>query len=103
MLVEGIKGDNEKSETKNLSLFVLLLQGLATSIDALSVGFTISEYGFIMALLCAIIIATVTFVTCFAGLGIGKKFGTKFSGRATILGGLILIFIGIEIFIEGVF
>lgn len=103
MLVEGIKGDNEKSETKNLSLFVLLLQGLATSIDALSVGFTIAEYGFIMALICAIIIATVTFVTCFAGLGIGKKFGTKLAGRATILGGLILIFIGIEIFIEGVF
>ncbi len=103
MLIEGIKGDDEKSETKNLSLFVLLLQGLATSIDALSVGFTIAEYGFIMALLCAIIIATVTFVTCFAGLGIGKKFGTKLAGRATILGGLILIFIGIEIYIEGVF
>ena len=103
MLIEGIKGDNEKSETKNLSLFVLLLQGLATSIDALSVGFTIAEYGFIMALLCAIIIATVTFVTCYAGLGIGKKFGTKFAGKATILGGLILIFIGIEIFVKGVF
>lgn len=103
MLIEGIKGDNEKSETKNLTLFFLLLQGLATSIDALSVGFTIAEYGFIMALICAIIIATVTFVTCFAGLGIGKKFGTKLAGRATILGGLILIFIGIEIFIEGVF
>ena len=103
MLVEGIKGDNEKSETKNLSLFVLLLQGIATSIDALSVGFTIAEYGFIMALLCAIIIATVTFVTCYVGLGIGKKFGTKFAGKATILGGLILIFIGIEIFVKGVF
>lgn len=103
MLIEGIKGDNEKSETKNLSLFVLLLQGLATSIDALSVGFTIAEYGFIMALLCAIIIATVTFVTCYVGLGIGKKFGTKFAGKATILGGLILIFIGIEIFVKGVF
>ena len=103
MLIEGIKGDNEKSETKNLSLFVLLLQGIATSIDALSVGFTIAEYGFIMALLCAIIIATVTFVTCYVGLGIGKKFGTKFAGKATILGGLILIFIGIEIFVKGVF
>ena len=103
MLIEGIKGDDEKSETKNLSLFVLLLQGIATSIDALSVGFTIAEYGFIMALLCAIIIATVTFVTCYVGLGIGKKFGTKFAGKATILGGLILIFIGIEIFVKGVF
>ena len=103
MLIEGIKGDDEELETKNLTLFILLLQGLATSIDALSVGFTIAEYGFIMALICAIIIATVTFVTCFAGLGIGKKFGTKLAGKATILGGLILIFIGIEIFIEGVF
>lgn len=103
MIFEGIRGNNEESETKNLTLFFLLLQGLATSIDALSVGFTIAEYGFIMALLCAIIIATVTFVTCYVGLGIGKKFGTKFAGRATILGGLILIFIGIEIFIEGVF
>lgn len=103
MIFEGIRGNNEESEAKNLTLFILLLQGLATSIDALSVGFTIAEYGFIMALLCAIIIATVTFVTCFAGLGIGKKFGTKLAGRATILGGLILVFIGIEIFIEGVF
>lgn len=103
MLIEGIKGDDEELETKNLTLFILLLQGLATSIDALSVGFTIAEYGFIMALLCAIIIATVTFVTCFAGLGIGKKFGTKFAGKATILGGLILIIIGIEIFVKGVF
>ena len=103
MLIEGIKGDDEELETKNLTLFILLLQGLATSIDALSVGFTIAEYGFIMALLCAIIIATVTFVTCYVGLGIGKKFGTKFAGKATILGGLILIFIGIEIFVKGVF
>lgn len=103
MIFEGVRGNNEESEAKNLTLFFLLLQGLATSIDALSVGFTIAEYGFIMALICAIIIATVTFVTCFAGLGIGKKFGTKLAGRATILGGLILIFIGIEIFIEGVF
>lgn len=103
MLIEGIKGDDEELETKNLTLFVLLLQGIATSIDALSVGFTIAEYGFIMALLCAIIIATVTFVTCYVGLGIGKKFGTKFAGKATILGGLILIFIGIEIFVKGVF
>jgi putative Mn2+ efflux pump MntP len=103
MLIEGIKGDEEDSNSKNLTLAILLLQGVATSIDALSVGFTIAEYGFIMALLCAIIIATVTFVTCFIGLHIGKKFGMKLAGRATILGGLILIFIGIEIFVKGVF
>lgn len=38
-----------------------------------------------------------------AGLDIGKKFGTKYSDRATVLGGTILILIGIEIFVSGVF
>jgi putative Mn2+ efflux pump MntP len=76
---------------------------VATSIDALSVGFTISEYGFVMAAICALIIAVVTFIICMAGLFIGKKVGTKLSGKANILGGLILIFIGIEIFVTGIF
>ena len=82
---------------------MLLVQGVATSIDALSVGFTISEYGFFMAVICALIIAVVTFIICMAGLYIGKKVGTKLAGKANILGGVILIFIGIEIFITGVF
>ena len=81
----------------------LLVQGIATSIDALSVGFTIAEYDFIMALASSLIIAVVTFVISFAGLILGKKFGTKFSNKATILGGAILIAIGIEIFVSGVF
>lgn len=75
---------------------------IATSIDALSVGFTIAEYDFLMALVCALIISAVTFAICMAGLIIGKKFGTRFSDRATILGGAILILIGIEIFVTGV-
>ena len=79
------------------------LMAIATSIDALSVGFTISEYGWLMALTAAIIIAVVTFILCMAGLRIGKKFGTQLSGKANILGGVILIGIGLEIFITGVF
>ena len=79
------------------------MQGVATSIDALSVGFTISEYGWLMALAASIIIAVVTFFLCMAGLNIGKKFGTELSGKASILGGVILIGIGLEIFISGVF
>ena len=79
------------------------MQGVATSIDALSVGFTISEYGWLMALAASLIIAVVTFFICMAGLRIGKKFGTKLSGKASILGGIILIGIGLEIFISGVF
>lgn len=103
MVLEGIKNDEEKAEKTRLSVGTLFVQGIATSIDALSVGFTIAEYGFVMAFVCSIIIAVVTFIISYAGLIIGKKFGTKFSGRADILGGVILIFIGLEIFLKGVF
>ena len=102
MLVDGIKGE-EAEEATELSAGALFMQGVATSIDALSVGFTISEYGWLMALVASIIIAVVTFFLCMAGLNIGKKFGTELSGKASILGGVILIGIGLEIFISGVF
>ena len=102
MLLEGIKGE-ETEEAAELSAGALFVQGVATSIDALSVGFTISEYGWMMALTAAIIIAVVTFFICMAGLRIGKRFGTQLSGKANILGGVILIGIGLEIFITGVF
>lgn len=103
MLIEGIKNEAKEDEKPQVGLIALLVQGVATSIDALSVGFTISEYGLVMALVCSLIIAAVTFLICMAGLIIGKKFGTKFSNKASILGGVILIFIGIEIFVTGVF
>ena len=102
MLREGVKKKEENVEKKSLGLAVLLVQGIATSIDALSVGFTIAGYGFVMALTCALIIALVTYLICMSGLVIGKKYGTKYSGRATIFGGIILILIGAEIFISGV-
>ena len=79
------------------------MQGIATSIDALSVGFTIADYDLLSAALAAFIIAVVTFVICIGGLSIGKKAGTALSGKATVFGGIILIFIGLEIFISGVF
>ena len=101
MLVEGIKGE-EAEEAAELSAGALFVQGVATSIDALSVGFTISEYGWGMALVCSLIIAVVTFFVCTAGLSLGKKFGTRLSGKASILGGIILIGIGLEIFVTGV-
>ena len=101
MLLEGIKGE-ETEEAAELSAGALFVQGVATSIDALSVGFTISEYGWLMALVCSLIIAVVTFFICEAGLSIGRKFGTKLSGKASILGGVILIGIGIEIFLTGI-
>lgn len=103
MLIEGIKNNEPDIQTTSVGITVLLVQGIATSIDALSVGFTIAEYGLIMALVCALIIAVVTFFICMTGLAIGKKVGTKFSNKAAILGGTILILIGLEIFITGIF
>ena len=103
MLKEGMSSEEETEEVKKLGFGALIVQGIATSIDALSVGFTIADYNAVMALVCALIIAAVTFVICLAGLVIGKKVGTKLAGKANILGGVILIFIGIEIFVTGVF
>ena len=103
MLKEGLSGDGEEEEIKQLSLAALMVQGVATSIDALSVGFTIADYNFATALLASLIIASVTFVICFSGLEVGKRVGTKLAGKATIFGGIILIFIGIEIFVSRMF
>lgn len=104
MLIEGIKGNDEEEEgEKTLKFGTLIIQGIATSIDALSVGFTIAEYGFVQAFTASLIIAVVTFFICIGGLELGKKIGTKLSNKAAILGGVILIGIGIEIFVKGVF
>lgn len=103
MLIDGVHSTEEDEESTRLSFGALIVQGIATSIDALSVGFTIADYNWLMALTAAIIIAAVTFIICMAGLVIGKKFGTKLSNKAQILGGAILIVIGLEIFITGIF
>lgn len=103
MLIDGIRKKDSEDEKPSLGIGALLVQGVATSIDALSVGFTIAEYGWLMALVACLIIAVVTFIICMAGLLIGRKFGTKLSNKAQILGGIILIAIGIEIFVTGIF
>lgn len=103
MLLEGIRNKDGEQEETALGITALLVQGVATSIDALSVGFTIADYSLPAALTEAFIIGVVTFAICIAGLLIGRKFGTVLSNKASILGGVILIAIGIEIFVKGVF
>lgn len=103
MIFEAVKKKDDTTEAPKLGLCSLIVQGIATSIDALSVGFTIAEYNWIMALVCSLIIAVVTFIICVAGVYIGKKFGMKFSNKAEIAGGIILVLIGLEIFLTGVF
>ena len=102
MIRESLCGCDVEGEC-GIGFKALIVQGVATSIDALSVGFTIAHYGFFEALLAAIIIAAVTFVICVDGLIIGRTAGTRLAGRAGILGGVILIFIGIEVFVSNIF
>ncbi len=106
MILEAVReqrsGEKERAETpEKLDFFTLMLQGTATSIDALSVGFAISEYNALSALVSSLIIAAVTFWICMAGLVFGRKAGGKLSDKAAIVGGVILIGIGLEIFIKG--
>lgn len=99
MLYEGIRHKEGEAPAAAVGLGGLLLQGIATSIDALSVGFTISTYDLMGALLSCTVIGAVTFLICLGGLAIGRRAGMGLSGKAGIFGGVILIAIGLEIFI----
>ena len=100
MIIEAIK--NKEGEKPATTVSQLIVLGIATSIDALSVGFTVAHYDILMAIISSLIIGVVTFIICLIGLIIGKKFGTVFSKYAGILGGVILIAIGVEIFVKGI-
>ena len=99
MIYDGLNNSDSCEEASKVGFVGLIIQGIATSIDALSVGFTIADYKLGSALLCALIIAVITFVICFGGIYLGKKLGTGMSCKAGIFGGIILVFIGLEIFI----
>ena len=101
MIIEAVRNKGKEEVAGVLTIRLLIVQGIATSIDALSAGFTIAEYGILSALLCAGIISVVTFIICIVGLLIGKKVGDKLSTKAQIFGGIILIGIGLEIFVSG--
>ena len=101
MIWEGLH-KNCDCEDCSVGFVALIVQGIATSIDALTVGLDIGEYNFIEALVCALVIAIVTFIICMFGVWAGKKFGNMLSNRATVFGGVILVCIGIYIFIKGI-
>lgn len=102
MIREGLRGDVPEGEVKRLGAGVLLLQAVATSIDALSVGLSMARYTTAMALVCALIIGVITTALCIFGLLAGRKAGTKLSGKAQVFGGIILVLLGIEICVTGV-
>lgn len=106
MLFDGIKNKEEAVASGKITVKMLFVQAVATSIDALSTGFSLADIAgesWLKALISVLIIAAVTFAFCFGAVFLGKKFGNKLGGKAQILGGIILIAIGLEIFISGVF
>ena len=102
MIIEGVKYNGEENGCRSSGFLALIVQGIATSIDALSAGFTMASYNLAMAIVCVLVIAIVTFIICTIGVVLGKKFGTIFAGKASIFGGIILLIIGVEIFISGI-
>ena len=122
MLYDGIKAaksakqtnldetDTSEQTRRKLTFGVLIVQAIATSIDALSTGFSLAKIAgdnagtdWWKALISAGIIAVVTFGICLGAVYLGKKFGNKLGNKAQIVGGVILMIIGLEIFISGVF
>ncbi|MHC4073976.1 MAG: manganese efflux pump MntP, partial [Planctomycetota bacterium] len=94
-----IKSVEENFDPSNI--FVLLVLSVATSIDALAVGITLSLIaGSIIT--AAVIIGLITFVLSYLGVFIGKKFGHFFETKLEAVGGLILIGIGVKILLEHV-
>ncbi len=99
MIIESFIG-SETREIKNpLHIRVILLLSLATSIDALAVGFSFAVL-LDKILIAVLIIGVVTFIASMLGILLGKKTGPKINRYAEIIGGLILILIGLKIMIE---
>ena len=99
MIIESFIA-SETREIKNpLQIKVILMLSLATSIDALAVGFSFAVF-LDKIILAVLIIGLVTFVASMLGILLGKKTGPKINRYAEITGGLILIFIGAKILIE---
>ena len=109
MLIDSIKsGSDEEENSKPLTFVALIVQAIATSIDALTAGidlardYTIRQYGYV--LIAVSIIAVVTFAICISGVKLGQRVGTKLASKAGILGGLVLIFLGLKIlFVDIIF
>ena len=96
---DGLAAMQEETgeEFRRVGNAALLLQGIATSLDALSAGFAIAKYSVFEGISAALIIMVITFILCLAGLRLGKKLGDIFAGRASVLGGIILMIIGIKL------
>lgn len=102
MIYESVYMDGDGKKVNADDALTLLGLSIATSIDALAVGISLSFLK-VNIFSPAIIIGVVTFLISFAGTVIGTRFGHLFEKKMEILGGLILIGIGIKILLEHLF
>lgn len=104
MIIGSLSKEEEKDNQEELlTIKIIIIQTIATSIDALTVGLTIADYTLIEAIITSLVVCIVTFGICIGGHYIGKKFGDKLGKKAELIGGIILVLIGLEIFISGIF
>lgn len=103
MIIESFKKDEDEKNEVRLTPKMLLMQGVATSIDALAVGVSFAALPDVNIAFAASAICCITFVFSVVGVGIGKKFGTVLNSKAQLVGGLILVGIGVKIFVEHTF
>lgn len=96
MILDSRQSQDLEDEVEGLSDKELLVQAIATSIDALLIGFAISSYPVIGAVVCSMLIAMVTFILCFFGVHFGKEVGLRLAGRASVMSGIILILIALK-------
>ena len=105
MIIEGIKswkqaeGEGCEIEGSVLTVKLLLVQGVATSIDALAVGISLSAVQ-ANIFFAAVIIGLITALLCSVASGVGRRFGPMLNNKAEILGGIILVGIGVRILIS---
>jgi putative Mn2+ efflux pump MntP len=103
MIVESFKRDDEGGMTDIYSWKHIITLSIATSIDALVVGFSYALASTSNIFGGALIIGAVTFFFAMLGIKIGKDVGSSFGPKVELLGGIILIGIGLKILIQHLF
>ena len=98
MIYEAFQIESAEKNLDPSNLVILLTLSVATSIDALAVGFTLSLLTASL-MMAVILIGLITFGLSYLGVTIGKRFGHFFESKIEILGGLILMAIGLKILI----
>lgn len=102
MIIDAIRDKDKEEGSAKLDIKELFVMAIATSIDALAVGITLSFESDLNIFFEAAVIGLITFAVCVAGVFIGNRFGAKFKDKAAIIGGAVLILLGVKILIEGI-